>query len=79
MMKGGLVVAGKGSSGGRRAKEFVETAQKGWMLYFVYILYIFLIYCFEGDDGSPVYTYVILLKNLLRSSLICQLHFNKAI
>lgn len=44
-----------------------------------FILYIFLIYCFEGDDGSPVYTYVILLKNLLRSSLICQLHFNKAI
>lgn len=70
-----MVVAGKGSSGGRRAKGFVETAQNGWMLYFVYFSYLL----FLGDDASQVYTYVILLKNLLRSSLICQLHFNKAI
>lgn len=50
-----------------------------WMNALFCIFFLFLIYCFEGDGGSPVYTYVILLKNLLRSSLICQLHFNKAI
>lgn len=40
MIKGDLVVAGKGSSGGRRAKGFVETAQKGWMFYFIYLSYL---------------------------------------
>lgn len=40
MIKGGLVVAWKGSSGERRAKGFVETVQKGWMLYFIYLSYL---------------------------------------